>query len=81
LQFEAMIVAARTSANPFDFALVAMVGLLGLRVFEACKASIGDLGEEHGHRFLRVVGKGSKIVLVPLPPAVVGRSTAPSATG
>ena len=26
--------------------------------------------EEHGHRVLRVVGKGTKIVLVPLPPAV-----------
>jgi hypothetical protein len=40
LQFEAMIVAARTSANPFDFALVALLGLLGLRVFEACQADI-----------------------------------------
>jgi hypothetical protein len=36
LQFEVMIVAARTSTNPFDFAPVAMLGLLGLRVFEAC---------------------------------------------
>ena len=39
LQFEAMIVAARTSANLFDFALVAMLGLLGLRIFEACNAT------------------------------------------
>jgi hypothetical protein len=70
LQFEAMIVAARTSTNTFDFALVAMLGLLGMRVFEACNASIDDPGEEHGHRVLRVVGKGTKIVLVPLPPAV-----------
>jgi integrase/recombinase XerD len=70
LQFEAMIVAARTSTNPFDFALVAMLGLLGLRVFEACNAAIDDLGEEHGHRVLRVVGQGTKIVLIPLPPAV-----------
>jgi integrase/recombinase XerD len=70
LQFEAMLVAARTSTNPFDFALVAMLGLLGLRIFETCAADIDDLGEEHGHRVLRVVGKGSKVVLVPLPPAV-----------
>ncbi len=47
-----------------------MLGLLGLRVFEACGADIADVGEEHGHRVLRVHGKGSKIVLVPLPPAV-----------
>jgi integrase len=47
-----------------------MLGLLGLRIFEACGADIGDLGEEHGHRVLRVRGKGGKVVLIPLPPAV-----------
>ena len=70
LQFEALLTAARESANPCDFALVAMLGLLGLRIFEATGADIADLGEEHGHRVLRVCGKGTKIVLVPLPPAV-----------
>ncbi|MBT8225857.1 MAG: site-specific integrase [Dactylosporangium sp.] len=39
---EAMIATARTSTNPNDFALVAMLGLLGLRIFEATGASIGD---------------------------------------
>ncbi len=47
-----------------------MLGLLGLRIFEATSADIGDLGEEDGHRVLRVCGKGGKVVLVPLPPAV-----------
>ncbi|MGV1008707.1 MAG: tyrosine-type recombinase/integrase [Dermatophilaceae bacterium] len=47
-----------------------MLGLLGLRIFEACNASIGDLAEEHGHRVLRVTGKGGTLVLTPLPPAV-----------
>jgi site-specific recombinase XerD len=70
LQFEAMLTAARESPNRSDFALVAMLGLLGLRIFEATGASIADLGEEHGHRVLRVRGKGAKTVLVPLPPAV-----------
>ncbi|WP_324192859.1 tyrosine-type recombinase/integrase [Nocardia transvalensis] len=70
LQFEALLSAARDSASRFDFALVVMLGLLGLRMFEACGCDIGDVGEEHGHRVLRVVGKGSKIVLIPLPPAV-----------
>ena len=32
LQFEALLTAARESANPCDFALVAMLGLLGLRI-------------------------------------------------
>jgi len=70
LQFEALLTAARESPNLYDFALVAMLGLLGLRIFEATGADIGDLGEEHGHRVLRVCGKGTKVVLVPMPPAV-----------
>ncbi|MEU4622338.1 tyrosine-type recombinase/integrase [Actinoplanes sp. NPDC023801] len=70
LQFEAIITTARVSANINDFALVAMLGLLGLRIFEACGANIADLGEEHGHRVFEVRGKGGKVVLVPLLPAV-----------
>jgi len=70
LQFEALLTAARQSPNRCDFALVAMLGLLGLRIFKATGADIGDLGEEHGHRVLRVCGKGAKVVLIPLPPAV-----------
>jgi site-specific recombinase XerD len=70
LQFEAVLTAARQSPNRFDFALVTMLGLLGLRIFEATGSDIEDLGEQHGHRVLRVHGKGDKIALVPLPPAV-----------
>jgi site-specific recombinase XerD len=70
LHLEALLAAARDSAHASDFALVAMLGLLGLRIFEACGSDVDDLGEEHGHRVLRVVGKGTKVVLVPLPPAV-----------
>ena len=84
LQFEALLTAARQSPNPHDFALVAMLGLLGLRIFEATSADITDLGGEHGHRVLRVCGKGSKIVLVPLPPAVgraIDRAIGPRTRG
>ena len=35
LQFEALLTAARDSTNPNDAALVSMLGLLGLRIFEA----------------------------------------------
>ena len=76
--------AARDSNNRNDFALVAMLGLLGLRIFEACGANIADLGEEHGHRLLKVRGKGGKVVLTPLPPAVaraVDRAVAGRAEG
>jgi integrase/recombinase XerD len=57
LQLEALLVAARNSPNPADFALVAMLGLLGLRIFEACRADITDVGEEHSHRVLQVHGR------------------------
>jgi site-specific recombinase XerD len=70
LQLEALLTAARDSANPNDFALVCMLALLGLRIFEATGANVRDLREEHGHRVLKVRGKGGKVVLVPLPPAV-----------
>ena len=86
LQFEAMLTAAKQSTHACDFALVSTLGLLGMRIFEATGSNISDLGEEHGHRILRVHGKGDKIVLVPLPPAVGraieravgGRTTGPT---
>lgn len=70
LQLEALLTAARQSPNRCDFALVCLLGLLGLRIFEATGLSVADLGEEHGHRVVRVLGKGGRTVLVPLPPAV-----------
>lgn len=70
LQFEAMLHTAKESENTNDFALVSMLGLLGLRCAEACNAKIEDLGEEHGHRVLSTLGKGDKKVLIPLAPAV-----------
>jgi site-specific recombinase XerD len=60
LQFEAMLTAARESPNTCDFALVAMLGLLGLRIFEATGAEIADLGEEHGHRVCGYAAKAPR---------------------
>ena len=48
LQLQALLTAARLSPNTSDFALVCLLGLLGLHIFEACALDIGDLGEEHG---------------------------------
>jgi hypothetical protein len=50
LQFEALITTARLSANANDFALVALLGLLGLRIFEACGTSISDLARSTATR-------------------------------
>jgi integrase len=43
LQFEALLTAARQSPDPCDWALVTMLGLLGLRIFEATSTDIADL--------------------------------------
>ena len=81
LQFEALLTAARESPNPCDFALVAMLGLLGLRIFEATGADIADLGEEHDHRVLRVCGKGTKAAWCRCRPRSGGPSTGRSDLG
>lgn len=60
LQFEALLTAARDSDNRFDFALMAMLGLLELRIFDACRSDIADVDEEQGHRVLRVIDKGPR---------------------
>ncbi|MFZ2012464.1 MAG: tyrosine-type recombinase/integrase [Nocardioides sp.] len=70
LQFEALLTASRDSVNVNDFALVAMLGPLGLRIFEATGADVATCLKVHGHRVLTVLGKGDRLALVPLPPAV-----------
>jgi hypothetical protein len=45
---EALLTAARQSPRPCDFALIAMLGLLSLRIFQATGTDIAGLGEEHG---------------------------------
>ena len=46
------------------------LGFLGLRVSEDCSIDIEDLGTDRGHRTVTVIGKGSKLALLPLPPRV-----------
>jgi len=62
------IVAAARASTPSDAALITMLGLLGLRVSEACNVRIQDIhGLERGHRTLSLVGKGRKPATIPLP--------------
>ena len=84
LQFEALLSTARDSENPNDPGLVSMLGLMGLRILEATGSDIEGLSEVHGHRVLRVHGKGGKVVLTPLPPAVaraIDRATGNRSSG
>jgi integrase/recombinase XerD len=55
-----------------DAALITLMGMLGLRVSEACAVKIEDYQDiERGHRVLRLVGKGGKPATIPLPVPVL----------
>lgn len=70
MELGAFIATARTM-GPDQGALAVMLGLLGLRVSEACAVRVGDFSDyERDHRVLRVVGKGGKRATMPLPPPV-----------
>jgi len=66
LEFAALLAAVRTS-GPSDHALVCLLGMLGLRVSEACGTDITDLRCEAGYELLHVLGKGAKPADIPLP--------------
>ena len=84
LEFAALLTADRTS-SPNDHALVCLLGMLGLRVSEACAADITDLLYQAGYELLHVLGKGAKPADIPLPipvlravrEAVDGRTAGP----
>jgi len=62
--------AQAAASGPMDHALACLLGLLGLRVSEACSIDIEHLGTERGHRTVTVVGKGAKVAVIPMPPRV-----------
>jgi site-specific recombinase XerC len=71
-QARALVADADTGAQALRTAAVVRLLLHNaLRVDEACAADIADLGEDSGHRVLRVVRKGSRKAKVPLTPATV----------
>ncbi len=71
-QARALVAAAGTGAQALRTAAVVRLLLHNaLRVDEACAADIADLGEDSGHRVLRVVRKGARKATIPLTPATV----------
>ena len=64
-QVPASVQALRTAA------VVRLLLHNALRVDEACAADLADLGEDSGHRVLRVVRKGARKAKIPLTPANV----------
>lgn len=66
LEFAALLQAARI-AGPIEHGLVALLGLSGLRISEACKLNVDSLASEQGYETIRFIGKGNKPAVVPLP--------------
>lgn len=71
MELGSVLQTARAS-HVMDWALVTLLGMLGLRVSEACNVRIEDYQMiERGHRVLRLVGKGGKPATMPLPVQVI----------
>ena len=61
-----------SASSPSDGALFALMGLMGLRVSEACAVQIEDFQSEiRGHRVLQLTGKGGKDATMPIPVPVL----------
>ena len=65
-----MLTAARRSSEPFDFALVCLLGLLGLRIVEAVGADVEIWVRSTVTASCACEARAARVVLVPLPPAV-----------
>ncbi len=72
-QARALVATADADTGAQALRTAAVVRLLhnALRVDEACAADVADLGEDCGHRVLRVVRKGGRKAKIPLIPATV----------
>ncbi len=66
LEFAALLTAARRD-GPHSHALVGLLGMIGLRVSEACRINITDLRQQAGYELVSVLGKGNKPAIIPLP--------------
>ena len=73
-QARALVAAADTDTGAQALRTAVAMRLLlhnALRVDEACTADVADLGEDCGHRVMRVVRKGARKAKIPLTPATV----------
>lgn len=66
LEFASLLEAAR-AAGPTEHCLVALLGMSGLRIAEACSLDVDSVSVMNGHDVIRFIGKGNKAALMPLP--------------
>ncbi len=70
LEFAALLTAARHD-QASSHAVVALLGMLGLRVGEACRIDVTDIRYYGGYEVLSIIGKGNKPAQIPLPVPVL----------
>jgi integrase/recombinase XerD len=70
VQYAALLTAARND-SPTAHALVALLGLRGLRIAEACSLNVESMGVRSGYDTVRFIGKGDKYAEVTLPVPVM----------
>lgn len=71
VEFAILLKHVTRHGTPMEQAYVALLGLRGLRISEACSLDVTDFREERGYRTLRFIGKGRKARVVAVPgPAV-----------
>lgn len=71
-EMRAFIAASKRSQRPSDQGLVALLAILGLRISEVLSVKIEDYQDTlDGHRVLRLVGKGAKPAILPIPVAAL----------
>lgn len=69
LHFSYLLAVSRDQgAHPH--ALVALLGMCGLRISEACSLDIENVGEQSGYTTVSFIGKGNKAATIGLPPPV-----------
>ena len=66
LELSTLIQTAKNTSST-KWALISLMGLMGLRVSEACSINIEDIhGENRGYRTLNLIGKGGKPATIPI---------------
>ena len=53
--------------GPIEHGLVAILGLMALRVGEACSLNVDSIGRDRGYVVLNYIGKGGKAAISPVP--------------
>jgi integrase/recombinase XerD len=60
----------KTLKGARDYAILRWLLQLGLRREEVCGVTLAELGEERGHRTVRIIGKGGKDRVLPIKPSL-----------